>query len=554
MTLTSRPVIPQVLVLRSLVVALVFVGVSAVSCIFSKAEVSFSVVTPSGLPDTATWVEVSAIAGGCPSAEQVVSGSVPGATGAHVAFRLDDAAPPSFGELPKGKYGFLASIRNESCAVVAAGCASAEIPRDAIRIQTALVTNGSQSGCKSGTSCAFGRCVPSVDPANSAAGRNCSMQLLGAGPLGPPLAPSDIRVSAPTIVASPSGFLIAYREFDATAGVSKYTIVPIDQGGGIGKLGEGTLNNRCAGSDESDGVGLAMGTNGGVLVLARRPCGASPAGIEVYSLDAKGQVGQSGVTEGATAEVTLSPTRSVAALSDGSYLLAYRFNGQARIAKLNGLGLQGTGTVIADQSSDVWISASTDAIAVLTSVPTKEETGDAATGDSNLELTLTSSRTDLSKFPTPTRLDGSSGAIAILGGRAYVSRKSDSPGRVADVSAYDLGSSAEAASEAISTTHATGITVHTDVALSKNRAFFAIGQPGSVSVVVYDNATTRPSFLRDIYLPNDSRVPTFVNRYRDGYVSIAATDTHVAVAWTTTQILAGNDVVGGYAVYACSTP
>jgi hypothetical protein len=39
---------------------------------------------------------------------------------------------------------------------------------------------------------------------------------------------------------------------------------------------------------------------------------------------------------------------------------------------------------------------------------------------------------------------------------------------------------------------------------------------------------------------------------RDGRLAIAASDTRVAVVWTTGKTLTQNDAVGGYAVFACT--
>jgi hypothetical protein len=35
-------------------------------------------------------------------------------------------------------------------------------------------------------------------------------------------------------------------------------------------------------------------------------------------------------------------------------------------------------------------------------------------------------------------------------------------------------------------------------------------------------------------------------------VSVAATESRVAVAWTTAKVLGGNDPAGGYAVFGCT--
>jgi hypothetical protein len=43
-----------------------------------------------------------------------------------------------------------------------------------------------------------------------------------------------------------------------------------------------------------------------------------------------------------------------------------------------------------------------------------------------------------------------------------------------------------------------------------------------------------------------------ISTVRDGSVAVAASDTRVAVVWTTAKVLGQNDAAGGYAVFACT--
>jgi hypothetical protein len=140
----------------------------------------------------------------------------------------------------------------------------------------------------------------------------------------------------------------------------------------------------------------------------------------------------------------------------------------------------------------------------------------------------------------------------VQGGRVFVAGDSQAPGRPVTFRVFDLGGSPTPTPESFSTEGA-GNALMTDVAFQKDRAIFAIEQAGSMTLVAYDQATTSPVFLREVFLPRDPRVPTLKN-VRDGNMAMAASDTRVAVVWTTAKQLTEHDVLGGYAVFACSTP
>ena len=96
-----------------------------------------------------------------------------------------------------------------------------------------------------------------------------------------------------------------------------------------------------------------------------------------------------------------------------------------------------------------------------------------------------------------------------------------------------------------------GKVLFADVAIAKDRVFFAVEKAGEISLVAYANATTIPTPLREVTFSREPRIPTVAN-VRDGRVAVAATETRVAVAWTTARVLTSNDAAGGYAVFACA--
>src|SRR6185503_16375773 len=94
-----------------------------------------------------------------------------------------------------------------------------------------------------------------------------------------------------------------------------------------------------------------------------------------------------------------------------------------------------------------------------------------------------------------------------------------------------------------------GKTIFADVALSQDYMLTIVEQPGALSLVVFDHATTMPIFKREVDLGDDARLPS-IAKVRDGRIAIAASATRVAVVWATGATLDMNDPVGGYAVYA----
>ncbi len=524
-------------------------------CIFSRSEIAFTVTIPDAVKADARWVEVAAYPERCPTAEQL-SGPLPNeGLQARVAMAVDEKNPPAFGRLPKGTYGFAASIRNNQCGILAAGCTVAKLPSDSsVDIQLAPLFSNAGT-CADGITCAYAQCVPAVNSGDLSAGRGCSMRLVGAGPLGAPFS-DDVVISPPSIVATNDGFLIAYREYLPQTGQAKLSIVPVDEGGGIRTLHEYALPDRCAGLEEKDGVALSYSKSDakGLLAVGRRPCPGTVGGLDLFAIEKDGSASKSSFTESPSGTITLS-AHALAPASASKYVIAFGFDAYARIAEIDATKLtfasSSSATVFATAATSAFVARSTSALALLAALPASAADGGT---DSRIALTFANAATTFDKLPKPVTNTGKFGSLALQDGRLFVVRQSVIPGRAAEYDAYDLGSTTAVATDSISTTIATGETEAIDVALAQNRAFFAVGQPKSVTVLVYDHATTHPTYLREVHLPSDPRIPTFVGQFRDGGVAITATDSRVAVTWTTGKTLQKNDVLGGYAVFACTNP
>jgi hypothetical protein len=142
------------------------------------------------------------------------------------------------------------------------------------------------------------------------------------------------------------------------------------------------------------------------------------------------------------------------------------------------------------------------------------------------------------------------GAVAALGTRVIVMSDGGGPGRSVSYRAFDLGKTTASETNGFSI-EGTGSPTTGDVTMLGNKAYFAALKPGSVSLHVYDNASTTPTLLRESLFKKETRIPS-VTTVRDGRVAVAATTSRVAVVWTSAKVLTNNDATGGYAVFACT--
>jgi len=530
-------------------------------------KVSFEVVLPGAVAAQADWVEIGVLPGACPSPDQLAGGIPASGSVVRVAIQKGNTSPPPIGDLKKGSYAFAAAARAADCSVVGTGCTVVDVgkARD-VTIQISGVQQPT-GACPPSQSCVDARCVPVVGNGNPNLGAGCSMELVGAGPLGDPLELSGSDVaSAPAVVATDEGFLVAYREYDQLQGQAQVTLAAIDAGGGL-TLGKPVmLPGQCPNQDESDAVGLGYFGGAGVVASARPACSQPTSGIDTYPVDASGRAMPGGHFNPTTSgQPRLSNAHALVLVGASSGWLAYVDQGGAHLAGLSGLGLQAGTTPFGGapplalaqvNATDKMIALLAAGSGVASDAGMPIDAGmsldagmpvDAGAGDSTLRLQLGPSPAMLA---SPYVLTGSWGALDSEGGRAFVLANAPAGEQPLTWSAMDLGSGMPAASGALAPP-GKGAVAGGDVVFHGDRVAFAVEQQGSISLVVYDHASTTPTYLRSVLLSDDPRVPSQAT-VRDGNVAVAASDTRVVVVWTTASTLGPNDAVGGYAVYACA--
>ncbi|WP_394827039.1 hypothetical protein [Pendulispora albinea] len=534
-----------------------------------KPEVSFTLRAPAGIRDQTAWYEIGVFANAaCPTDEQLAAGiPIAGAT-ARAAFRRDSPTRPAIGDLARGSYAFAAVAKGENCSVLAAGCTSVDVG-DSHDVTIALnVKNPPSPGCGEGTVCTNAQCAPSNDNGQPSVGAGCSLELLGAGPLGNPLGLSGTIVSQPAIVPTERGFLIAYREYDAIQGLSRLTFIPLDPGGGMGRITTKDLPGRCATSEEADAVGLAYapGQGGqagqGLAVVARATCNEK-SGFDLFNLDSSGTVTKSAEDTSASfngAKLALSPAHAVAVSerANGFYVAALK-NGQAIVtaaadARFTAAPIPFGGSA---PHGEAWVATSDKLSAWLVASSSGAPSGDAGANPPPdggklpiLRLQMAAAGTNPSSLPAPVEMLGAWGSLAAQGTRVVVASDGSAVGQSLLFRVFELGTPAPKVEESFNT-EAAGKVLFADVAYQKAHAFFAVEQPDAITIVAYDKMTTdQPTFLREAQLARNPRVPS-LKQVRDGRLAITATDTRVAVVWATARTLTDHDPTGGYAVLAC---
>ena len=534
-----------------------------------KQDVSLDISVPSSVVPNVVWFEVGAFRGGsCGAMNAVLKGGIPEGAETRVAFRRDDKTTPKFGNLPRDKYAFAAVARGEDCAILAAGCAEVDVSsEDSVSISMAA-TPDNAGACGAGAACEAARCVPANDNADPSVGANCSLELLGAGPLATTMGGAGTLVSAPMIAATPSGFVIVYREVDSNAANARITILPIDPAGGALTPGRPLLGGRCSGSDETDGIGLVTNAGDGQIVVARPACGDKP-GLELLDFSSKPDVtteDKSHLVPSATAtNIVVSPSGAAAARSAGD-VIAFVEDGVARVSTVTPAGVSGpTGTFGATAgNTGAWVAASDNVLALLaagppstgTALPDAGDDGGSGETGPTLRLVMVPATTPLDQLVAPAtprpaiEFGGSWGALTARGSRVIVVSEGTGPGRSVTYRTFDRDNPQAIETNGFSV-EGTGKVTNAATIIQGDRVFFAVLKQGLVALHAYAGASTTPRPLHAIDFAKEPRIPA-INTVRDGKVSVAATESRVAVAWTTAKTLTSNDTAGGYAVFACT--
>ena len=565
---------------RGLLAAIVAVVLAGGAC-SGKKNVGLEIQLDKALVADVVWFEVGAFRdASCTAVSPMLADGIPQAASGRVAFRRDARSTPVFGNLDRGKYAFAAVARAADCGVLATACSEVDVASaDSVSLGM-RATDAPSGACGKGAVCEAACCVPASDNQDPSVGTQCSLELLGAGPLALSLGAGS-SLSAPAISSTPSGFVIAYKEIDSSGAAARITVLPIDPAGGALSPGTAALKGRCA-TDETDGVGLVLNAADGKLILARSACGSKPA-LEVLSFKTTPEVTINQAflpAESSTVQrFALSNAHVIAAQSgsgSGSNVVVYTEDGAAKIASIlpgAAIDLKAAGTFGGTTGmTGAWVATSDKVLALLAAGPPQsapvidagldgsgEGGGGGGGGDATPTLSLlmvppgtAASAFDASSGQPRARLTfpGLWGAVAALGSRVIVVSDGGGP-RSVSYRTFDLDRTSSTDSNGFSV-EGGGVVTTADVTMIDNKAYFAALKPGGVSLHVFANAATTPIPLREIAFAKEPRIPSVAGVRDSGRVAVAATSSRVAVAWTTAKTLTNNDSTGGYAVFACT--
>ncbi|HVH45740.1 MAG TPA: hypothetical protein VM925_25480, partial [Labilithrix sp.] len=448
---------------------------------------------------------------------------------------------------------------------------------DTEKVQIPLTASAEPTGrCPAGATCQAAMCIPANDNSNPSVGAGCSLELLGAGPLVNSTGGQGTLMSAPAIGATSTGFIVVYREVDPFGANARLVLLPIDSGGGALRPETPGLERGCENSEETDGVGLIVNDDSGKITLARPPCGGQPA-LELLNFTTTNEAEPGRPTLGRFL-VSSSPNEARVALGaarpasrrPGGDVVVFTEAGVARIANVDSeKGIVGPNGTFGGTTgiTDAWVTANDKILALLAagpagSTPFVDAGADAQappepTGDSELRLLVLPASTPLETINAqqntpraPVAFAGTWGSLAALGGRAIVLSDGIGGGNSVIFRAFDLNKDTPSDTNGFSFEGAGKVTAG-DVTVLGNRAYFAALKPGAVALHVYDNASTTLTPLRDVTFALEPRISA-ISTIRDGRIALAATESRVAVTWTTAKVLGANDPPGGYAVFACT--
>jgi hypothetical protein len=533
-----------------------------------KPSVGFSLDVPSDIASNAAYYEIGAFSGAvCPPSSEFAGGVPIAGSAAHIAFAVTDTSPPGLGDLPRGTYAFAATAKAADCSVIGVGCSVVDVGSSSSVTLTLHDNSPATGACSTGAVCQNAECIPASNNDDPSVGANCSLELLGAGPFADPLAISGTLASSPAIVATSTGFLIAYREYDPTAGDARLTLLPVDENGGAGAFDVETLPNRCADEDESDAIGMAMTNDDGLVAIARAPCNGT-GGFDLYDVNGDASVNSYGQeTSGSlgSSVLAMSTAHAVAPAQNGYYVV-FTKDGQALVNTTSGVQFAGTAATFGGSppQTGAWIASSDQLVAFLAGAVgsssgavgdsgAPDDSGAPAVSDGGpipvLRLNVAPAGTDPSALGTPVEFSGAWGSLAAQGTRVIVASSGDQSSEPVVWQAFDLGTEAPSAQDGFNV-QGLGSVSYADVAFHLDNMFFAVETPGSISLVSYSHATTTPTYSKEVVFGNNPRIPSLTG-LRDGRLAVVASDTRVAVAWVTGRELGPDDAVGGYAIFAC---
>lgn len=473
-----------------------------------------------------------------------------------------DSGLPEVGTLTARKYAFGVIVKDGSCKPVATGCTCANLEDiKKVEINVAAWANCPQSGCSPSqactplqastgciapSTCVAGRCEGEPgdggtgDSSTDGGGGACDLSVVASGEL-PAAAAEDANVSGPAVVATPSGFVIGFREQNPSTTAIQLVLQGVSDAGAPASPSKVALS-ACAETPTDLGLGIAFGDGGGVLAASLPDCTGGGAGAAFVSFDASGAAtGNNSFPNPAFNELTLARNHTVTPIAGtaNDFEFVYRVlsgNGVVvQSATLEGAGfksgLNTTNLFMAAPAGFAEVTQTASVRGLLGQIPDRSAVV--------LQVGAPGSA-------TPTELElpyAEWGAVTSWDERvvAMVPGATGIQYQLADASGADLGLGSAGS----------GSVRGGDVAQLGDRVVFLTGASEKLTFLPHSGANTTLSAGTPVVF-DGSVGDTALTGFEGDMVSMAAARGLVAVAWVTRSKLSAGEPTGGWAVLSCS--
>jgi hypothetical protein len=469
-----------------------------------------------------------------PDADERVAGTV-------------DPIPP-LPEPGPGHRAYFALLRDDRCGVVGWGCTDLDFTNQT-QVTIAVQPAGSPPlGACFGASCACtgtgfdGGSDAPVDGAAPDGG--CSLTLVSAGSLPPPLQPGDV-LAGPSLVPTGQGFVVALREqWSAEAGTgSALRTLRLEPDGTIASPPLAPLDyydQSCTAAIPDDGIGAAFdSTKGGLLAVSLPACGAHGAGATFVPFSADGTPSPPGFNSvGSFADLRLVSAHSLApSFATGDFELMYLSGGAAYDALIPNSSVQSATSVAPGTPA---------AFAALASSSSLRTELLGLTADGGYATRIYAGAPGTSPQLSATLPGVHAASVASSGNGAVVA------GIVAGGLVWQTLNGGGQALAASASPGVGGTFASLDVA--------ATGDPTAPYVVVGGTAGDATMVLVDamartvgspVRLSVNPILGELLASFGGGNLAVGSGQGVIAVVWLTAHRLGAGDPTGGYAVFAC---
>jgi len=263
-----------------LLAACIGLPAAAVASCASTPEIDVVLQDPLELREGATFAQLVIFDDGCPDKNRLAEGDVSGHR--WMQSTSADGSFTEIGKLPKASYGFVALLRNDRCGVMGFGCTPVNLDHHRhVTIAVNELVDPPLGACEADETCSNSQCVPgspseggtdASDAKPDTGPLTCELELVAAEGFDLPTE-SGMLYDGPAVVATPTGFVIAYYEADPAGAEPRVVRLKISD--------EGEQDNRansnipsCAENTDSSGLAAAWNDEfgAGLMTLSRPAC------------------------------------------------------------------------------------------------------------------------------------------------------------------------------------------------------------------------------------------------------------------------------------------